>query len=57
MSSINAVLITSNNEINSAVVFSRFLDRKSDVIVEHFLDSAAGICDFSGAFKPLNLRE
>lgn len=57
MSSVNAMLVASDDEINSTVILPRLLDRKADVVVEHFFNSATGISDFSGAFKPLNLRE
>jgi hypothetical protein len=53
-SSIDAVLVAGNHKVNSAVAFLRFLDRESNIVVKNFFNRSSGICNFSGAFKPLN---
>lgn len=48
------MLVTSDDEIDAAVVLSRLLDGESNVVVEDFFDGSALVGDFPSALVPLN---
>lgn len=52
--SIHAVLVAGDQEIDSAIVLLRLLNREANVIVKNFFDRSVAVRDFSGAFEPLN---
>lgn len=55
--SVDAVLIASDQEIDSGIALLCFLDGEANVVIADFFDCAMAVRDFSGAFEPLNWNE
>lgn len=53
-SSVDAVLVSSDNKVNSSVGFLCLLHREPNVVVEDLFDGALAVGDFAGSFEPLN---
>jgi hypothetical protein len=51
---IDTVLVASGDKVDAGIVFSRLLNRESNVVVEDLLNCPAGVRNLSGAFVPLN---